>query len=367
MARHIRTGRLPPVTAIICGTDRDPRGSQSTIDDVANQLYDNWKAIVVGGDKARSHADSRIDLVAGDFGLTRCIQKEPDKEDRIYIIIPAGVRLRPYAFYMFAAYLASQETALLAYSDEDVIDSLGRRMQPLFKPEFSPELYRSYRFTGSCVAARWSLLGGDPARTADIKEIEAKLLSMSPPGARQAAVHVPFVLYHAPPELAPRMEKAQRPAITGSHSVSIIILTKDKGDLLRSCIESIQPGRQGPFGRVEIVVVDNGSTDTRTLAYLEELARDGRARLLVNSGPFNYSRLNNLAASQCGSDVLVFLNNDTEVLDDTWLEQLAAYALQPDVAAVGPKMLFMDRTVQHGGAVLGNRRRGRALARGTSG
>ncbi len=136
--------------------------------------------------------------------------------------------------------------------------------------------------------------------------------------------------------------------------VSIIIPTRDRVDLLRRCLESIQNLTQPlDTGTWEVVVVDNGSTDVATLEYLQHLQDQGQIFCIRDDAPFNYSRLNNRAVALCRGKVLVFLNNDTEVISSHWLQRLVAQAERPDVGAVGACLLFADGSVQHGGVLLG--------------
>ena len=133
-------------------------------------------------------------------------------------------------------------------------------------------------------------------------------------------------------------------------SVSVIIPTRDRVDLLRRCIDSIAPALAEV--EAEVIIVDNGSTDPATLAYLDASARTG-ARIIRDSGSFNYARLNNRAAQAAVGDVLVLLNNDIEALDDDWLAEMLSCIAEADVGAVGAKLLWPSRIVQHGGVTLG--------------
>ena len=85
-------------------------------------------------------------------------------------------------------------------------------------------------------------------------------------------------------------------------------------------------------------------------------ARPG-VRLLHWDQPFNYSAVNNFAVRQARGEVLVFLNDDTEVITPDWLERMVEFALQPRVGAVGAKLFYADGTIQHAGLVVGNCRR----------
>jgi GT2 family glycosyltransferase len=112
-------------------------------------------------------------------------------------------------------------------------------------------------------------------------------------------------------------------------------------------------GTDWPADRMEVIVVDNGSTQADCLEGLAQAQAQGRITVIRCDEPFNFSRLNNIAARSTEAELLVFLNNDTTARRPDWLRILAAHALQPDVGAVGPKLLYPDETVQHGGLVLG--------------
>ena len=131
--------------------------------------------------------------------------------------------------------------------------------------------------------------------------------------------------------------------------VSLIIPTKDAPDLISRCLESIFTRTKYP--NFEVVVVDNDTTDPEALAVL---ARYPIVRVPFHES-FNFSRANNLGVSTAGGEILVLLNNDAEVIQEDWLEQMVFLLEQPDVGVVGPMLLYPDGTVQHAGIALGIR------------
>ncbi|MHB2166862.1 glycosyltransferase family 2 protein [Alsobacter sp. R-9] len=133
--------------------------------------------------------------------------------------------------------------------------------------------------------------------------------------------------------------------------VSIIIPTRDRLDLLKPCVESIIEHTRGID--YEIVVVDNGSRDEATLAYLSELADLGHGVVRADI-PFNYATLNNIAVEHARHPLLCLLNNDVEVLEPDWLAQMAALLHEDDVGIVGATLLWPSRIIQHGGVVVGS-------------
>ena len=129
--------------------------------------------------------------------------------------------------------------------------------------------------------------------------------------------------------------------------VSIIIPTRDRIDLLRRCIDSIEAA--STFHNYEIIIIDNGSVEAASADYFAST----RHKVVRNTEEFNYSRLNNIGARQASGDHLLFLNNDTEVIAPDWLEALLEHSQRPEVGVVGAKLLFRNGTIQHAGMVLG--------------
>jgi GT2 family glycosyltransferase len=135
-----------------------------------------------------------------------------------------------------------------------------------------------------------------------------------------------------------------------SHSrVSVIIPTRDASDVFGRCLRSIFEKTSYP--NFEVIVMDNETTDPASLTLMEEYP----VRRIAFPGCFNFSRANNTGAAAATGQILVFLNNDTEIISADWLQHLAYYAEQPDVGAAGALLAYEDQTVQHAGVVLGMR------------
>lgn len=131
---------------------------------------------------------------------------------------------------------------------------------------------------------------------------------------------------------------------------SIIIPTRDKLEFLKPCVESIFASQAAQL--VEVVVVDNGSEETATIAFLEELSQRNNCTVLRWQKPFNFSEINNYAAEHCRADVLCFLNNDIEITQSDWLDRLLPIAVREDVGAVGCVLLYPNQSIQHAGIAL---------------
>lgn len=139
--------------------------------------------------------------------------------------------------------------------------------------------------------------------------------------------------------------------IQGNPLVSIIIPNKDHlGDLQR-CIISIL--EKSTYDNYEIIVVENNSTGEEIFDYYKRLQKNGNINVVTYEGDFNYSRINNLGVEHARGEYILLLNNDTKVITLDWIEELLMYAQRPDVGAVGAKLFYEDKTIQHAGVVLG--------------
>lgn len=135
--------------------------------------------------------------------------------------------------------------------------------------------------------------------------------------------------------------------------VSVIIPTKNGYDDLKLCIDSIID--KTTYSNYEIIVADNGSTDPKMQELFKEYQQRLNERFIVEliDIPFNYSRINNLAAEKASGKYLLFLNNDTEVIEPEWMTNMVAYAQFDRIGCVGAKLYYPDDTTQHAGVLIG--------------
>ena len=276
-----------------------------------------------------------------------------------YILILHGaVRLTPHALYLFAR-AAKDTSPTFVYSDHDLRSNEGERSDPQFKPIFSPQYLKERFYVGPCVLASQSrvtsaTLAGivDNLRRDRADELTEALLAAK----RQMVQHIAYPIYSLPigasdltraKSYAPLLDPASLP------NVSIVILTRDRISLLRACIDSIQTKSTYPREKVQLVVVDNGSTTDEAVSYFEELGSLPDIMVVSDDADFNFARLCNFGARLATGDVLILLNNDTEVIDPSWIERLASPCLQADVGVVGAKLLYPDGTIEHAGCNVG--------------
>ncbi|MCR9257269.1 MAG: glycosyltransferase [Alphaproteobacteria bacterium] len=292
----------------------------------------------------------------------------------VLIHIHPEARLRPFSLLKLANAMVP-DGVRIAYADHDRLTEEGRRTAPDFKPEFDRESFIATGYTGPLHALSRQALEETKAASLDGLVLEVERIH-----GPEAIRHIPAILAHLPmtaapiapatdrlPALRKALPKSQgkltetgtgrlrliRPVPARQPSVSLIIPTRDKADLLKVCVDSIW--EKTDYRNFEIVVVDNNSEEQTTkdlfAAYSE---RDG-ITVLPYPHPFNYSAINNFAARRSKGKIIGLVNNDVEAIDAGWLGEMVSQANRRDVGAVGALLLYGDDTVQHAGVACGPR------------
>jgi O-antigen biosynthesis protein len=343
----------PRITVVVPGTHS--QSPQETIDSVRLQSYPDWELCMADGGYNEALASSTGEYVA---------------------LLDPGDMLSQDALFHMVAQLQREPRADLMYSDEDHINEAGRRFSPFFKPDWSPDLILSENYIGHLMMFRRDLalsVGGFRTEF-DLSGDYDILLRMS----RQAKLitHVPRVLYHRRRDQplisssrevvesflqnGARVEEGLHPGrwrvrypIPKRSRVSILIPTAGKIKVLERNLLSLWT--KAGYEDFEVVIIDNSRKNGSVEKYVDELQRKGhRIRHFDQRGqPFNYSSLNNKAAATCDSPLLLFLNDDTEGIADSWLTAMVELAVRPEVGAVGAKLLYPDGLIQHAGVTMG--------------
>lgn len=393
----------PLISIVMPVHDAPPHFLQAAIDSVRDQWYDHWELCIC--DDASSRSDTREVL--------RTLQQQSEKikvvrrdtaghivhatndalalsQGEFVVFLDHDDVLAPQALLRLVQAINAPSAPDFIYSDEDKLDEQGRRCLPLFKPQWSPTLQWAQNYVGHimCVRRTWLEKLGGLLEGSQGSQDHDLVLRLAAQGAK--IEHIPEVLYHwrmhaastsISPQSKPYAHQAGKQAVVRHLSnrygeqfdrvddsdyafvyqprfrvpagtvASIIIPTRDKADLLDACIQSIHRHTTGIT--YEILVLDNGSTEPETQTCFQRLTQDARVRVIEANIPFNWSRLNNIGRSHAHGQVLIFLNNDTEIITPDWLLRLVEYALLPDVATVGPLLLYPDHTIQHAGVVVG--------------
>lgn len=356
---HLATLRLPEILILLIVTPEAVAAADQILASWRSSIHAGWHAgLVVPPGLAAPDRAALAALSAAEPRLA--LLSTPEEIDRLsrqhaqVLLCFGAVLLNSLSAYMFAE-AALRTGAAILYADSDRIDEAGRRSDPDFKPNVSPDYIARYNYIGDCLCV--SCPGGvawdEPGALLGPTLAEYDRLVAGLVRGREAE-HLPFVLSHG---LArqPRSPHDPGPDVPDrGPSVAIIIPTRDGLDHLRRCLDSILQKTSYDLDLVEILIVDNDSRDGETRDYLEALARRPGIRVLPYPLPFNFAAINNMAAAATRQEILVLLNDDTEVRDPAWLGKLVAHARRPEIGAVGAKLLFRDGTIQHGGCALGS-------------
>lgn len=374
---------------------------REALDSVIAQAYSHWELCIADDCSPSPHVRQVLDEYASRDSRIKIIYRETNGHiseasnsalsiatGEWYALMDHDDLLPPHALYCMAHAIVHNPDVKLLYSDEDKINQKGQREGAYFKPDFNLELFRSQNMIthlGIYHQSLFNQVGGFRSDFNGAQDYDLALRCIEVLRPEQI-IHVPRVLYHwrmlegstalsgdEKPYAMLAGERAlnehfERLGINASAEligyayrsryylsdkplVSIIIPTRNAKNLVQQCIDSLVT--KTTYSKYEIVLVDNGSDDPEALAYFDTLALNSRVTVIRDDRPFNYSALNNNAVRHCKGDVLVLLNNDTEVISPDWLETMVGHVMQPGVGAVGAKLLYPDGQVQHGGVIIG--------------
>ena len=334
----------------------DPDMFADVLAGVREQVCGNWELRIGLGDRVglqaseaverAAAADARVRVMRGaQAQLRQLIAGEvPD----LCLVLDERSVLAPNAVCEFLHAFAAEPAAQVLYSDSDTWRGHRWRKDPRMKPDWNPLLFASHDYIGGTWMARTSRLRGALARGGDASGALAACVQGLD---RNQVIHVPKVLHHDVPGATPPKPRRQRRAPTQGPLVSVVVPTRDQVALLRTCVEGVL--RDTGYEPLELIVVDNGSEEVETLAYLRKLERRRRCRVVRDPSPFNFSALVNVGVRAARGGLVCLLNNDIEVIRRDWLAQMMLQARAPDVGAVGAMLYYPDDTVQHGGVMLG--------------
>lgn len=399
--------RLPhrPLISVVMPVYNTPEiWLRRVVASVQAQAYDEWELCIADDASTAPHvrrvlqelaaADPRIRLVLrernGHISAASNSALEIARGEFV-ALLDHDDELSPRALARVALEIARRPDAHFFYTDEDKIDERGERFDPYLKPDFLPDL-----LLGQNCLSHLSVIRTEKIRTvggfrvglegSQDWDLALRLIRTMRPSE---VVHIPEVLYHwraiagstaravgeknytvtaaeralrdhfaalgAPVELRPVPGdhwRIVRPLPSPAPLVSLLIPTRDRLALTRTCVESILAKTTYPA--FEIVVVDNESVEPATLEWFATVsARDARVRVVRYAAPFNYSAINNFAVAHARGSIVGLLNNDLEVINPDWLDEMVAHAVRPEIGCVGAKLLYPDGTLQHAGIILG--------------
>lgn len=376
---------------------------RTALESIARQSYRNWELCIADDASTSEGVHETLQAIARTDPRVKLVMRPVNgnishstnsaaalARGEFLLLMDQDDTLDEDALAHVALSLAEHPEADIIYSDDDKIDESGRHYAPQFKPEWSPTLLLGFMYFSHLFCIRRSLYESLGGMRAGYEGSQDHDLALRASEHARRIVHIPRVLYHwraaegstaQSADTKPGSFNAARNAIQNALSrrdikadvqqpdwarkakvgiftcrfpddgpkISIIIPTRDELSVLRRCIDSLAKTR---YRNYEVLIVDNESSDKSTLEYLAALPHRV-VRITNPAGRFNYSWINNRAAEMASGEYLLFLNNDTEVVSEHWLGQMMGLARMEGVGAVGARLLFPDKHVQHAGIVHG--------------
>jgi GT2 family glycosyltransferase len=396
----------PRISVLTPVYNTKPQWLRACIDSVRRQVYPDWELCLADDgstsaatrrvlDEYRTDPRIRVVRLPANRGISAATNAALGVATGDFLaMLDHDDELAPEALFDVVQFLARVPDADMVYSDEDKLDSAGLRCEPYFKPDWSPEHFRSTMYTCHLMVLRTSVVrqvGGFRVGYEGSQDYDLVLrLSEHSPRIH----HLPKILYHwrkaagstaasglaqtwatdageralqdhatragfdavVLPGPAPGLYR-MRHRVAGRPLVSIVIPTAGRSrevdgravDLVATSVGSI--ARLSTYDPYEIVIVDDGALPEETLAFLQAVPH--RRVHVEGSRPFNFPERVNLGVRESRGRHVVLLNDDVEVIAPEWIEAMLEFSQQDPIGAVGARLTYPDGRLQHVGIVLG--------------
>lgn len=398
--------RMVKISILVPLWNNDRQFQIEMLNSVMDQTYENWELCLAdGSDEAHAYIGElckeyaakaggriRYEHLPQNLGIAgntnACFRMATGEYIGLY---DQDDILHPSTLYEYVKVINEQD-ADYVYCDETTFKSgdINKMLTMHFKPDYAPDNLRANNYICHFSVFSRELMDGTELFRSKFDGSQDHDMILRLTDRAKHVVHVPKLLYYwrchegsvaSGIQAKPYAVEAARGAVAehlrkhgfthfqitstrafetifriryqilGDPKVSIVIANKDHVEDLRRCITSILT--KSTYDNYEIIVVENNSTTQEIQEYYKELEKEDRVRIVTYKGAFNYSAINNLGVSEALGEYVLLLNNDTEVITVNWIEELLMYAQREDVGAVGAKLYYGDKTIQHAGVVIG--------------
>ena len=400
---HTFKDALPRISVVVPVYNPDAEFLTKMIASVTNQVYENWELCLADDCSSDPSVlqvlrdaeclDSRIRVVyrTENSGISEATNAAATIATGEFLaFMDHDDELTPDALAEIALYIARNPETDFVYSDDDKIDVTGRRYDPQFKHDWSPELLVTHNYINHMTAIRRDLFQQLGGLRSEFDTSQDHDLALRATEKSRHVGHIPQIIYHwrSTPNsgasrgdskagvfeihrkvvksacerrrlkcevYTPEWAKVNGNVLSSLRfpdqgpSVTIVIPTKNRWELLKNCLTSL---RKTTYKNYNVIIIDNGSDDKSTLDFLSKLDLTV-LRIPSPKNRFNFSYINNEAVKRIETEFILFMNNDIEVIEPGWLSQMVGYGQINGVGAVGAKLLYPDATVQHAGIVHG--------------
>lgn len=374
------------------------------LDSIISQTYTNWEVCIADGSPKgksvektlRKYAEKdgriRYKVLGENLGISGNTNAAMDMAEGDYIVLADhDDTITPNALYELTKAINLDKENEVIYSDEDKLDMDGGALfEPHFKPDFNVDLLTSTNYICHLFAVKKELVDKIGQFNHEFDGAQDYDFIFRCTENAKKIYHVPKVLYHwrchqdstaSNPEsklyafeAGARAIKAHfdrlgvetesiekgvdygkyhtRFKIKGEPLVSVIIPNKDHHLDLDLCVKSLM--EKATYKNLEYIVIENNSTEKDTFQYYEKMEKEHENFHVVTwEKEFNYSAINNFGETFAKGEYLLFLNNDTEIIEPDCIQEMTGYCQREDVGAVGARLLYQDDTIQHAGVVIG--------------
>ena len=391
----------PKISIIVPMYNTPVKFFEELVDCLINQTYSNWELCLADGSPEQNHEldsiiekDKRIKykFLNENKGIPGNTNAALSLATGDYVaLLDHDDTLPLFCLYEIVKCINENTNVEFIYSDEDkIVGKKAERRDPYFKPDFSPDTLRANNYITHLSVFKKSLMDKIGGFRDDYNGAQDFDVIIRATENTKNIVHIPKILYHwRVHENSTAMAAGAKPYayeagqrvvedhlkrigakgsvkpggdipgiyeveydVIGNPKVSILIPNKDGIKLLKKCVESIL--KLTTYENYEIVVIENNSENDETFEYYKKLEENEKVRVIKypNKG-FNYSRIINFGVRNCDSEFVMQLNNDTELLTPDWLQKFIGYCQREDVGAVGARLYYGDKSIQHAGIVVG--------------
>lgn len=405
MKRQIGEWTNPPKISVILPVyDVAENYLRACLDSVCEQVYENWELCAADDASPSPHVRKVLEEYAGRDPRIKVAYRQTNgnisaasntalqlASGEYVAFLDHDDEIAEHALFTMAQAIVSDRSLDLIYSDEDKLSANGLRSDPFFKPDWSPEYFLSCMYTCHLMVVKRELVQRTGGFRSEFDTAQDYDLVLRMLGHKPKIRHIPDVLYHwrtiasssaatrdikpashvrgqkAIEEYLAKKEQSAKvldgPAagchvvrydVIGHPRVSIVIPSAcqkvhhngQETWLVLDCIKSIRA--KSTYDNVEILVVHRGEIAAELMQQFALLG----VRTFDYDFDFNWSAVNDVGAAAATGEYLLFLNDDMEVIAADWLEWMLGYAQQPEIGAVGAKLIYSDGSLQHTGVLL---------------
>ena len=398
---HKKLEYRPLISVLIPVYNAKANYLRECIDSVLNQSYDNFEICIVNDASTseetinvlKEYADKekiKIKNRKKNGHISRATDDALEMAKGEYVaLLDNDDVLVEDALYEVVAVLNEDKKLDFVYSDEDKLNLAGERCDPHFKPDWSPDTLLSLNYICHLAVIRAKLMRAVGGEEVGLEGAQDYDLFLKITEKTNKIYHIPKILYHWRMSEGSTATQLDNKSYAGDKGriaienaikrrklnaevkqdeastyyyveygikkeplVSVIIPTQDYAKTTEKCLESVF--EKTTYKNFEVLLVNNRSEEEETFELFEKYKKKhSNFRVVDADMEFNYSKINNLAVKQAKGEILILLNNDTEIITPDWMKLMVGYAMQPHIGAVGAKLLYPDNTIQHGGVILG--------------